>query len=129
MHIKLAVIAALSYTTSAKSITHDAGLPDLAPPPLVHNTDNTLPNPLDTQGEVSTPVPIGTSTAVRPLSIVDSDNTDDSAPANTGLAEALAQVNETLDKMPNRDVLEWFEALRVDKWNRLAVDPPIDLNR
>lgn len=44
-------------------------------------------------------------------------------------ATALAQVNETLEKMPNRDVLEWFEALRVDKWNRLAVDPPILLNR
>ena len=53
------------------SITPDAGLPDLTPTPLVHNTDNTLQNPLGTQGEVGTPIPIGVSTAVRPLSIAD----------------------------------------------------------
>jgi len=39
----------------------------------------------------------------------------------------LAQVNEVLAKMPNREVLDWLEALRVDKWNRLAKDPPIHM--
>jgi len=70
MHIKLAVIAALSYTTSAMSITPD-GLSVHEPVALPVSLDNTPPNPLGTQGEVGTPEPIGVSTAVRPLSIAD----------------------------------------------------------
>jgi hypothetical protein len=97
MHINLAVIAALSYTTSAMTLTQ-----------FDSEGDATL-------SQLDTEVAIANS--------AEAEITKEAWDQGT----ALAQVNDILAKMPNAEVLTWLKNLEADKWNRLAENPPIDM--